>query len=51
VWRQRKLGAEPTPAQVLTDSATISAGIKACSFVWTFYVFNGVLAFVLLYLL
>jgi hypothetical protein len=51
VWRRRKLGVEPTPAQVLTDSATISAGIKACSFVWTFYVFNGLLAFVLLYLL
>jgi heme/copper-type cytochrome/quinol oxidase subunit 3 len=51
VWRQRGQGAEPTPAQVLSDSATISAGIKACSFVWTFYVFNGVLAFVLLYLL
>ena len=51
VWRRSKVGVEPTPAQVLSDSATISAGIKACSFVWTFYVFNGVLAFVLLYLL
>jgi heme/copper-type cytochrome/quinol oxidase subunit 3 len=51
VWRRRSQGVEPTPAQVRSDSATVSAGIKACSFVWTFYVFNGVLAFVLLYLL
>ncbi|MGI9184898.1 MAG: hypothetical protein ACR2GZ_08025 [Solirubrobacteraceae bacterium] len=50
-WRRRKLGVEPTPAQVLSDSATAAAGIKACSFVWTFYVLNGGLAFVLLYLL
>lgn len=51
VWRRRREGVAPTPAQVLTDSATTSAAIKACSFVWTFYVFNGVVLFVLLYLL
>ena len=50
-WRRRKLGVEPTPAQVLSDSETISAGIKACSFVWTYYVFVGLVMFVLLYLL
>jgi heme/copper-type cytochrome/quinol oxidase subunit 3 len=51
VWRRRRYGVAATPAEVLTDTETISAGMRACSFFWTFYVANGVLAFILLYLL
>jgi heme/copper-type cytochrome/quinol oxidase subunit 3 len=51
VWRRRKEGIEATPAQVLTDTDVVAAGLEACSFFWTFYVFIGVVAFVLLYVL
>jgi heme/copper-type cytochrome/quinol oxidase subunit 3 len=51
VWRRRKEGVGATPAQVLTDTEVVAAGLEACSFFWTFYVFLGVVAFVLLYLL
>ena len=51
VWRRRRYGVAPTPAQVLTDTALVTEGLKACSFFWTFYVFNGVVLFVVLYLL
>jgi heme/copper-type cytochrome/quinol oxidase subunit 3 len=50
-WRERRHGVSATPAEVLTDTAVSRAGLEACSFFWTFYVVNGVLAFVLLYLL
>jgi cytochrome c oxidase subunit 3 len=51
VWRRRRHGVGATPAQVLTDTETVSAGLRACSFFWSFYVFIGVVAFVLLYVL
>jgi hypothetical protein len=35
----------------MSDAAVIKAGLEACSFFWTFYVANGVLLFVILYLL
>ena len=40
-----------TPAEVLTDTAVIQSGLDACSFFWSFYVANGLVLFVLLYLL
>lgn len=51
VWRRRRHGVGASAAQVLTDTEVVSAGLKACSFFWTFYVFVGVVAFVLLYVL
>jgi heme/copper-type cytochrome/quinol oxidase subunit 3 len=50
VWRRRRHGVPATTAEVLTDTEVVRAGLEACSFFWTFYVANGVLAFVLLYL-
>jgi heme/copper-type cytochrome/quinol oxidase subunit 3 len=50
VWRRRREGVEHTPAQVLTDTVLYREGLHACSFFWTFYVLNGVLLFVILYL-
>ncbi len=50
-WRRGRHGVAPTGAEVLTDAAVLNAGLEACSFFWTFYVFNGVVLFVLLYLL
>ena len=54
-WRRSKEGSrgthEPSPADVHTDPAVISAGLEACSFFWNFYVFNGLVLFVLLYVL
>lgn len=50
-WRRRGESLRATPAEVLSDEETIRAGLVACSFFWTFYVFNGVLLFVILYLL
>jgi heme/copper-type cytochrome/quinol oxidase subunit 3 len=50
-WRRRRHGLEETPAEVLTDSEVVRAGLESCSFFWTFYVASGVLSFVLLYLL
>src|ERR1035437_8372048 len=51
VWRRQRHGVPDTPAEVLTDTALTRAGIEACSLFWTFYVVNGVILFVLLYLL
>lgn len=50
VWRRRREGVPATPAQVLTDTEVIEAGIRACSFFWSFYVFTGVVLFVIFYL-
>jgi heme/copper-type cytochrome/quinol oxidase subunit 3 len=50
-WRRRRLGVEVTPAEVLSDEETVSAGLTACGYFWNFYVANGVLLFVVLYLL
>jgi heme/copper-type cytochrome/quinol oxidase subunit 3 len=50
-WRRRRHGVLVTTAEVLTDTAVVRAGLDACSFFWTFYVANGVLLFVLLYVL
>ncbi len=54
-WRRNREGVrgqEPAaPAEVHTDPAVISAGLQACSFFWNFYVFTGIVLFVLLYLL
>jgi heme/copper-type cytochrome/quinol oxidase subunit 3 len=50
-WRRGRHGVPDTPAEVLTDAAVVKAGLEACSFFWTFYVANGVVLFVLLYLL
>jgi heme/copper-type cytochrome/quinol oxidase subunit 3 len=53
-WRRSREGVsgqEPAAADVHTNPEVISSGVKACSFFWNFYVFNGVLLFVILYLL
>jgi len=50
-WRRKRQGVAATPAEVLSDEETVSAGLKACSYFWNFYVANGVLLFVVLYLL
>jgi heme/copper-type cytochrome/quinol oxidase subunit 3 len=50
-WRRRREGVGATPADVLTDEAVLIAGIRACSFFWTFYVASGVVLFVVLYVL
>jgi heme/copper-type cytochrome/quinol oxidase subunit 3 len=50
-WRRRQHGVSATPADVLSDTAVVRAGLEACSFFWTFYVANGVLLFVILYVL
>lgn len=51
IWRRRREGVPATPAQVLTDTEVIEAGLRACSFFWSFYVFTGVVLFILFYLL
>jgi len=50
-WRRSRRGVTDTPAEVLTDTAVIQSGLDACSFFWSFYVANGLVLFVLLYLL
>jgi len=54
-WRRGREGVRgttpATAAEVHTDPAVIGAGLEACSFFWNFYVFNGLVLFVLLYLL
>lgn len=50
-WRRRREGVIATPAVVTSDQATVEAGLEACSFFWNFYVFNGLVLFVILYLL
>jgi heme/copper-type cytochrome/quinol oxidase subunit 3 len=50
-WRRRRHGLEETPAEVLTDSEVVRAGLESCSFFWTFYVASGVLLFILLYVI
>jgi heme/copper-type cytochrome/quinol oxidase subunit 3 len=48
-WRRRRHGVSHTPVEVVTDTAVINAGLRACSFFWTFYVAIGVVLFALLY--
>ncbi len=50
-WRRARHGVPATPAEVLTDTEVVRAGLEACSFFWTFYVASGVVLFVLLYVL
>lgn len=50
-WRRGRETARATPADVLTDPDVIAAGLEACAFFWLFMVLNGVVMFVLLYLL
>jgi len=50
-WRRDRHGVPATGAEVLTDTAVLTAGLEACSFFWTLYVASSVLSFVLLYLL
>jgi heme/copper-type cytochrome/quinol oxidase subunit 3 len=50
-WRRQRNGSSATPADVLTDTELTEAGLSACSFFWNFYVFNGLVLFVVLYLL
>jgi hypothetical protein len=35
----------------MSDTPVVEAGLEACSFFWSFYVANGLVLFVLLYLL
>jgi heme/copper-type cytochrome/quinol oxidase subunit 3 len=50
--REQVRGMEPaSPADVYTSPEVIKAGLDACSFFWSFYVFIGLVLFVLLYLL
>jgi heme/copper-type cytochrome/quinol oxidase subunit 3 len=50
-WRRRREGVGTTAAQVRSDDDVVQAGLDACSFYWSFFVANGVVLFVLLYLL
>jgi len=50
-WRRDRHGVPATGAEVLTDTAVLTAGLEACSFFWTLYVASSVLSFVLLYVL
>jgi hypothetical protein len=50
-WRRNRHGVSATPAAVMSDTPVVGAGLEACSFFWTFFVANGVVLFVLLYLL
>jgi len=50
-WRRRREGVAATPAEVMSDTPVVEAGLQACSFFWTFYVANGFVLFVLLYVL
>ena len=50
-WRRRREGVAATPAEVRSDDDVVQAGLDACSFYWSFFVINGVVLFVLLYLL
>jgi heme/copper-type cytochrome/quinol oxidase subunit 3 len=51
VWRRKREGVEASPAHTLEGTAVLDANLKACSFFWNFYVFNGIVLFVILYLL
>lgn len=50
-WRRKREGVAPTAADVMSDTPVVEAGLEACSFFWSFYVVNGLVLFVLLYLL
>lgn len=50
-WRRGRKGTGATPADVLSDAPVTEANLAACSFFWNFYVFNGLVLFVVLYLL
>ena len=50
--RERVRGTEPaSPADVTTSPEVMNAGIAACSFFWSFYVFAGLVLFACLYIL
>jgi heme/copper-type cytochrome/quinol oxidase subunit 3 len=51
VWRRRREELEVTTAHVLDATDVALASLRACSFFWTYYVANGVILFVILYLL
>jgi heme/copper-type cytochrome/quinol oxidase subunit 3 len=54
-WRRHREGIRgqgtASAAHVHTDEAVVASGLEACSFFWSYYVFVGVVMFVLLYLL
>jgi heme/copper-type cytochrome/quinol oxidase subunit 3 len=50
-WRRRREGVVATPAAVMSDTPVVEAGLQGCSFFWSFYVANGLVLFVLLYVL
>jgi len=50
-WRRGREGVHATPAAVRSDDDVVQAGLDACSFYWSFFVANGLVLFVLLYLL
>jgi heme/copper-type cytochrome/quinol oxidase subunit 3 len=50
-WRRGREGVPATPAAVRSDDDVVQAGLDACSFYWSFFVANGLVLFVLLYLL
>jgi heme/copper-type cytochrome/quinol oxidase subunit 3 len=53
IWRLKR-GEVKRPVEVgvpAPDTVLADAGIRACSFFWTFYVVIGVITFVLLYLI
>jgi len=50
-WRRGHHGVSATSAEVMSHAPVVAAGLEACSFFWTFFVANGVVLFVLLYVL
>ncbi len=51
VWRRRRDDVDATTAHVLHATDVGLAGLRACSLFWTYYVANGVILFLILYLL
>jgi heme/copper-type cytochrome/quinol oxidase subunit 3 len=50
-WRLARNGASTSPASIVSGEETRKAGLEACSYFWNFYVFNGLVLFVILYIL
>jgi heme/copper-type cytochrome/quinol oxidase subunit 3 len=50
-WRRGREGVPATPAEVMSEPPVVQAAFEACSFFWSFYVVNGLVLFVLLYVL
>lgn len=50
-WRRGKNGAAAPAGDVASSEETTKAGLLACSYFWNFYVLNGVVLFVVLYIL